>query len=148
MFVYLINECLLAHLYLLFMLSCHCLRRCVPRLPLKKQVLRAQEGSLACLWGSRSSEQRKGASPASEGAGLQSAGGSPESTSLPVSPLGHAELWAFSWFPVPPYQLVPCAVPWWSVGTSCQHIEVTRVTSSRGNSPGINSPESPPTHSP
>ena len=59
MFVYLINECLLAHLYLLLMLSCHCLRRCVNRLPLRNQVLRAQEGSLACLWGSRSSERRR-----------------------------------------------------------------------------------------
>ena len=44
MFMYLNNECLWAHIYLLFKLSCQCQRWCV----------------LACLWRSMSSERRKG----------------------------------------------------------------------------------------
>ena len=50
MFTYLNNECPSGHIYLLFILSCHCLRRCVPRLPLREHVLRAQERNLASAY--------------------------------------------------------------------------------------------------
>ena len=42
--MYLNNECISAHLFWLFKLSCHCLRRCVPRLPLREHVLRRRRG--------------------------------------------------------------------------------------------------------
>ena len=50
MFTYLSNECPSAHIYLLFKLSCQCLRRCVPRLPLREHVLGAQEGNPASTY--------------------------------------------------------------------------------------------------
>ena len=50
MFVYLSNKCLSAHLNLLFKLSCNWLRRCVPRLPLREQVLREQDGNPASIY--------------------------------------------------------------------------------------------------
>ena len=50
MFAYLKNECLSAHICLLFKLSCHCLRRCVPRMSLREHVLRAQERNPASTY--------------------------------------------------------------------------------------------------
>ena len=123
MIAYLNNECLSAHIYLLFKLSCHCLRRCVPRLPLREHVLRAQEGKPASTY--------LPVSPLSQSCGLS--GGT------------LCGALTFSWYPVryPDLRLVSCAVPWSSVDIPCQHIEVPRVTSHRRNSPGIILPESP-----
>ena len=87
---------------------------------------------LACLWG------RMPVFRAQEG--------NPASTYSPVSPLSQSRglsvgtlcgTLCFSFHPVRHlgFWLVPCAVPWSSGGTSCQHIELPRVTSPRGNSP-------------
>ena len=97
MSAYLNNECLSAHFNLLFKLSCHCLRLCVPRLPLREHVLRAQEGNPASTY--------LPVSPLSQSCGLS------------VGTRGGTQ--TFSWYPVryPDFQLVPGAAPRLSVGT-------------------------------
>ena len=102
MFAYLNNGCPSGYIYLLFILSCHCLRRCVLRLSLGEHVLRAQEGNLASTY--------LPVSPLSQSCGL----------SVNWYPVLYPD---FSWYPVrypdfswcPDFQLLP----WLSAGTLC-----------------------------